>query len=156
MLPGLLALHEIDDRGQVVFHGGVIVARKAVDHDGVIPVTNPRPAPPTRLDLVVSIGPKTLTETGSADEFGRVSSVALGPNQEVFVADRLNREIRAFGLDGTHLRTFGRMGEGPGEFQTLNSLAWAGDRELRSRPRPHRRVVGCGEWLDSDWCDRNP
>ena len=125
------------------------VADFMIDHDGVIPVTNPRPAPPTRLDLVVSIGPKTLTETGSADEFGRVSSVALGPNQEVFVADRLNREIRAFGLDGTHLRTFGRMGEGPGEFQTLNSLAWAGDRLLSFDPDQGRigEWSAAGEWL---------
>ncbi len=105
-----------------------------IDHDSIIPVTNPGPAPPARLDLVVSIGPKTLTDTDSPDEFGRVSSVALGPNQEVFVADRLNREISVFGLDGVHHRTFGRMGEGPGEFQSLNSLAWAGDRLLSFDP----------------------
>ena len=90
-----------------------------IGYEGVTPVTNPGPAPPARLDLVVSIGPKTLTDTGSPDEFGRVSSVALGPDEEVFVADRLNREIRVFGLDGVHHSTFGRMGEGPGEFQSL-------------------------------------
>ena len=119
------------------------------DHDNVIPVTNPGPAPSAHLDLVVSIGPKTLTDTGSPDEFGRVSSVALGPDEEVFVADRLNREIRVFGLDGIHHRTFGRMGEGPGEFQSLNSLVWAGDRLLSFDPDQGRigEWSAAGEWL---------
>ena len=120
-----------------------------IDHDSVIPVTNPGPAPPARLDLVVSIGPKSLTDTGSPDEFGRVSSVALGPNEEVFVADRLNREVRVFGLDGVHHRTFGRKGEGPGEFQSLNSLAWSGDRLLAFDPDQGRigQWSATGEWL---------
>ena len=44
---------------------------------GVVHVTNTGTAPPARLDLVVSIGPKTFTQTESPDEFGWVSSVAL-------------------------------------------------------------------------------
>ena len=119
-----------------------------INHDGVIPVINHDPPPAARLDLVVSIGPKTLTDTGSPDEFGRVSSVALGPNEEVFVADDLNHEVKVFGLDGAHLRTFGREGEGPGEFQTLNSLVWSGDRVLTFDPDQGR----IGEWsLEGEW-----
>ena len=120
-----------------------------IGHEGVTPVTNTGPPPPARLDLVVSIGPKTLTDTGSPNEFGRVTSVALGPDEEVFVADGLNREVRVFRLDGTHLRTFGREGEGPGEFQSLNSLAWAGDRLLSFDPGQGRigEWSAGGEWL---------
>ena len=120
-----------------------------IGHEGVTPVTNTGPPPPARLDLVVSIGPKTLTDTGSPDEFGRVTSVALGPDEEVFAADGLNREVRVFRLDGTHLRTFGREGEGPGEFQSLNSLAWAGDRLLSFDPDQGRigEWSAGGEWL---------
>ena len=111
-------------------------------YNDIIPVTNTGPPPSARLDLVVSIGPKTLTDTGSPDEFGGVTSVALGPDEEVFVADGLNREVRVFGLDGAHLRTFGREGEGPGEFQGIYSLAWAGDRLLTFDPEQGR----IGEW----------
>ena len=97
---------------------------------GVVHVTNTGDPPPARLTLVVSIGPKNLTETGSPDEFGRVSSVALGPGEAVFVADQQNSEVRVFGTDGAHRRTFGREGEGPGEFRNIHSLAWVGDRLL--------------------------
>ena len=119
-----------------------------INYDGVIPVTNIGPPPPARLDLVVSIGPKTLTDTGSPEEFGSVTSVALGPGGEIFVADGRNREVRVFGLDGAHRRTFGREGEGPGEFQSLNSLAWAGDRLLSFDPEQGR----IGEWsAEGEW-----
>ena len=119
-----------------------------LSYEGVTPVSNTGTPPPARLDLVVSIGPKTLTDTGSPDEFGGVSSVALGPGEEVYVADARNREVRVFGLDGSHRRTFGREGEGPGEFRSLQSLAWTGDRLLTFDPAQAR----IGEWSpDGEW-----
>ena len=115
---------------------------------GVIHVTNTGTPPAARLVPVVSIGPKTLTDTGSPDEFGGVNSVALGPDGDVYVADARNFEVRVFGLDGAHRRTFGREGEGPGEFQALSSLAWAGDRLLTYDPMLGR----VGEWSsEGDW-----
>ena len=116
---------------------------------GVVHVTNTGSPPPARLVPVVSIGPKTLTETGSPDEFGGVSSVALGPDGDVYVADGRNFEVRVFGLDGAHRRTFGREGEGPGEFQALSSLAWAGNMLLTMDPMLGRvgEWSGEGEWL---------
>ena len=116
---------------------------------GVVHVTNTGTPPPARLAPVVSIGPKTLAETGSPDEFGGVTSVALGPDGEVYVADGRNFEVRVFGLNGAHRRTFGREGEGPGEFQALSSLAWAGDLLLTMDPMLGRvgEWSGAGEWL---------
>lgn len=117
--------------------------------DGVVHVTNTGTPPPARLVPVVSIGPRTLTDTGSPDEFGGVNSVALGPDGNVYVADGRNFEVRVFGLDGAHRRTFGREGEGPGEFQRLSSLAWAGDRLLTFDPMLGRvgEWSAAGEWL---------
>ena len=97
---------------------------------GVIRVTNTGTPPEWQLTPVVSIGPKSLTDAASPDEFGSVPSAALGPNGALFVADNLNHEVRVFGLDGAHRRTFGRFGEGPGEFSGLYSVAWVGDRLL--------------------------
>ena len=115
---------------------------------GTVHVTNTGTPPPARLVPVVSIGPKTLTDAGSPDEFGGVTSVALAPNREVFVADARNFEVRVFGLDGEHRRTFGREGEGPGEFRNLSSLAWAGDRLLTYDPTVGR----VGEWsAEGEW-----
>lgn len=106
--------------------------------NGVIHVTNTGTAPPARLVPVVSVGPRTLADTGSPEEFGGVNSVALGPDGEVFVADGRNFEVRVFGLDGSHRRTFGQEGEGPGEFSALYSLAWVGDRLLTLDPAQGR------------------
>ncbi|MDE2793504.1 MAG: 6-bladed beta-propeller [Gemmatimonadota bacterium] len=116
---------------------------------GIIHVTNAGTPPEWRLAPVVSIGPTSVTEQETPEEFGHVSSAALGPEGTVFVADAANREIRVFGLDGTHLRTFGRQGEGPGEFQSIYSIAWVGDRLLTFDP-PLGRIgefSAEGEWL---------
>ena len=114
--------------------------------DGVIRVTNTGTPPEWQLVQVVSIGPKSLTDQGSPDEFGRVSSASMGPDGEVFVADAQYDEIRVFGLDGVHRRTFGRNGEGPGEFSGLYSVAWTGGPAPHSGPTPwaRRGVFGAG------------
>lgn len=102
--------------------------------NGVVHVTTTGTPPQWRLTPVVSIGPKSVQEQETPDEFGRVSAIALGPGGTVFVADAGNHEIRVFGLDGEHLRTFGRGGEGPGEFASIYSVAWVGNRLLAYDP----------------------
>lgn len=116
---------------------------------GVVHVTNTGTPPEWRLVPAVSIGPKTLTDEGAPEEFGGVTAVALGPEGNVFVADAQNREIRVFGLDGVHRRTFGRDGEGPGEFRSIYSIAWVGDRLLTYDPHLGRigEFSAAGEWL---------
>ena len=148
-IPPLTALTLIAVLGAACAQDGAPAADFMSNYDGAISVTNTGPPPLARLELIVSIGPKTLTDTGSPDEFGRVSSVVLGPDDEVYVADDLNREVKVFGLDGVHRRTFGREGEGPGEFRSLNSLAWAGDRLLSFDPEQGRigEWSAAGEWL---------
>ncbi len=116
---------------------------------GVVHVANNGTPPAWRLVPVVSIGPKTLADEGGPEEFGRVTAVALGPDGNVFVADTRNHEVRVFGLDGSHRRTFGREGEGPGEFRSIYSIAWVGDRLLTFDPPLGRlgEFSADGEWL---------
>ncbi len=42
-----------------------------------------------------------------------------GPNGEYFLEDRGNGRIAVFGPDGSFVRSFGRKGEGPGEFRMM-------------------------------------
>ncbi len=116
---------------------------------GIVRVTNTGAPPEWQLVPVVSIGPKSLAETGAPEEFGRVNGAALGPDGTVFVADGRNWEVRVFGLDGVHQHTFGRNGAGPGEFRSLYSVAWVGDRLVTLDPNLGRigEFSAQGEWL---------
>ncbi len=99
---------------------------------GVVRVVNSGEPPRWQLTLEASIGPRSLAVgDGGPEEFGRATTAVLGPGGEVYVGDSQYLEVRVFGLDGEHRRTFGREGEGPGEFPAhINSLAWVGDRLL--------------------------
>ena len=44
------------------------------------------------------------------------------PTGEVVIANRGTSELRFYGPDGTHRRTLGREGQGPGEFEYLRAL----------------------------------
>jgi len=69
------------------------------------------PAP----DLVIG-------EDGTREgEFDRIAAVLALPGEEIAVVDGGHREIRVFSTTGSHQRTLGRQGEGPGEF---NGIAW--------------------------------
>jgi hypothetical protein len=46
-----------------------------------------------------------------------------GADANVIVADARNAEIRVFDISGTHLKTLGRRGEGPGEFDWITNLS---------------------------------
>ncbi len=116
-----------------------------------IRVSNSGAAPEWNLALVASIGPGPDMGEATPGDFGEAVSVALGPGEdEVYVADRQNCEMRVFGLDGTHRRTFGRCGEGPGEFTPFfYSIAWTGDKLLAFDFGGSRigEFTAEGEWL---------
>ena len=49
--------------------------------------------------------------------FGNVVSVAMGPDGTIYVMDRQVPALRVYNSDGTYRTTFGRGGEGPGEYE---------------------------------------
>ncbi|MCY4573111.1 MAG: 6-bladed beta-propeller [Gemmatimonadetes bacterium] len=61
---------------------------------------------------------------GTCDAFGDVASLAVDGDGRIYVADRQARAIRVFAPQGECVRTFGRSGEGPGEFRWLEGIAW--------------------------------
>ena len=92
---------------------------------GRIVVSNPD-SPPTdagatpTLVEVLRIG----SLDGSCDAFGEVTSIAVDGDGRIYVADRQASEIRVFSPRGECVRTFGRSGEGPGEFRWLAGITW--------------------------------
>lgn len=61
-------------------------------------------------------GPAELT-------FAGISDIAVNSSGEIYIADRRLAEIRKFDKDGKHILTFGRKGQGPGEFQSIRVLS---------------------------------
>lgn len=68
-------------------------------------------------------------EGDSPELFGRVVDLEVDEEGRLYVLESDAGEVRVFGPDGTHLRSFGRRGQGPGELQRPVALAWGpGDR----------------------------
>ena len=54
------------------------------------------------------------------------ASVTLGPNGQIFVIEFNGDRVTVFSGDGDFVRSFGRLGEGPGEFRRPTAMAWDG------------------------------
>lgn len=76
----------------------------------------------------------SLTEelrVGSLDDpdlgFATIGGVAVGPDGLAYVLERQAREVRVYDDRGNRVRTIGRGGEGPGEFDRPFYLGFLGD-----------------------------
>ena len=49
--------------------------------------------------------------------FGGIVSLAMGPDGTIYVMDQQAPALRVYNADGSYLATFGREGEGPGEYR---------------------------------------
>ena len=77
----------------------------------------------------------TLSGSGPPHEFYRARSMKQGPDGSVMIADGSSREVRVFSATGEFLGSFGRRGQGPGEFRNLEAIENAGDTLLALRQR---------------------
>lgn len=78
-------------------------------------------------------------QDGSGPElFGRIRDVAADADGRIHILDYENKESRVFGPAGAHLYSFGREGEGPGEFQYPSQLARFEDGSLMVAGRSGR------------------
>ena len=82
----------------------------------------PRPGPQGVPTLVEAL--RIGSMAGTCDAFGAVNSLAVDGDGRIYVTDRQVNDVRVFSPQGECLRTFGRSGEGPGEFGWLAGIAW--------------------------------
>ena len=90
----------------------------------------------------ISVPPSVRIGEGEAREFAfsRISGLGLDTNGYLYVSDAQEDRVDVFALDGRHLATIGRRGQGPGEFRYPTSLAIspAGDLLVRDQSRLQR------------------
>ena len=78
-------------------------------------------APKIAIELVRTIGNVDTDDENLA--FDSPLDMAVDPTGNTFILDSGNKRIQVFGPDGQYLRTIGRRGQGPGEFESLSSIS---------------------------------
>ena len=112
---------------------GQLPASEARDSGEVRVIDNARPEEGSRLHWV--IGPQPAVSIGDVDGedpylFRYAWDATRLSDGRIIVADRSTSELRVFDSSGTYLTTWGRLGEGPGEFPraSLGDVEpWPGD-----------------------------
>jgi len=107
---------EITATRETLPNGGERVSYAALDTTGA-----PLLTPDLRIGSIEGDGPEV---------FGQVRSIDADSVGNIYVLDFQASEIRVFGPTGSHLRTLGGAGRGPGEMAEANGFAIAGDGTL--------------------------
>lgn len=113
--------------------------------------------PPDEASPLPALSATEVASFGALDGpaeylFGDVTSVAVGPGPVVYVADRIGSTVRAYTIEGRFLGRVAGEGEGPGELQWPNDIAF--DSQGRMYVRDARRITvfarrAGGAWADS-------
>lgn len=90
-------------------------------HDG------PQPADRWFLQKELRIGGRAGR---GVEEFSGMMAFTVDPEGRIYISDRYSQEIRVFDADGTHSHSFGRQGQGPGEFLEASGLNWGPEGHL--------------------------
>lgn len=80
-----------------------------------------------RLSFAGRIGAANASDDAA---FGRVVDVTLDVLGRVWVADDMQKQLKVFERNGTLVRSIGRKGGGPGEFQAIAGFDWSPDGQL--------------------------
>ena len=97
--------------------------------------------------ILLTLGKKGVAGPG-LDEFDAPTEVAIAPNGDIFVADGHtggglaigNARIMKFDKNGKFLKTWGKKGMGPGEFDVLHTLAFDSRGRLFVGDRQNNRI----------------
>ena len=147
---------EFDSSGKLLksFGAGMFVFPHGihVDNDGNVWVTNGLGSD-GKGQQVFKFSPdgKVLMTIGKAgvagdgpDTFNKPSAVAIAPNGDIFIADGhggdSNARILKFDKDGKFIKTWGKKGTGPGEFDIPHCLAFDSKGRLFVCDRNNNRI----------------
>ncbi len=150
------AIVQLDASGKFLktFGAGMFVVPHGLglDRDGNVWVTDAQ-GKDGKGHTVVKFSPDgkvlmTLGKPGVAgatdDTFNQPSDVAVAPNGDIFVADGhggdSNARIVKFSKDGKFIKTWGKKGTGPGEFDVPHGLAFDSQGRLFVADRSNNRI----------------
>ncbi len=92
----------------------------------IVEIPDSMPLPTWSIDTVPETVVGNRHDDPSHDLF-RVRAVARLSDGSIAIASQGSSDIRIFDSSGSHVRTFGRQGRGPGEFSFLTSMVISGD-----------------------------
>jgi DNA-binding beta-propeller fold protein YncE len=91
-------------------------------------------------NLLMTIGTKGVSGTTDTT-FNGPTDVAVAPNGDVFVADgHVNSRIVKFTKDGKFIKTWGKRGTGPGEFNVPHTMFFDSRGRLFVGDRSNKRI----------------
>ena len=106
-------------------------AQATRDSAGIRIVDNARPADGSRLPWRIGVEPAlSIGEVVGEEAYllHRANDATILPDGRIVIANTGSSELRVFDAAGVHLATWGREGEGPGEFTSLAGVEpWPGD-----------------------------
>ena len=93
--------------------------------------------------MLLTLGKAGVKGSGP-DTFNQPSDIVVGANGDIFVSDghggESNARIVKFTKDGRFIKTWGRKGSGPGEFDTPHALAFDSQGRLFVGDRGNSRI----------------
>ena len=121
--------------------------------DGVEYVHNP--AEPLHPEQSVTFEEElTIGEEGESEDVTlyRPRDILVDEMDNIYISDYQDGAIKVFDPDGNYIRSIGKKGEGPGEFQALSAIAFLPDGSLLAfdiRTRRTSLFDGKGEFVSS-------
>lgn len=109
--------------------------------DGVTVVKNP--IEPMYGEDVLSLEEEiTIGKTIKGEEpvFIVLTGIQVDSKGNIYVLDGRARKVKVFDKDGKHIRSFGREGQGPGEFQLANDIVLTPDETIMILDRGNYRL----------------
>jgi len=118
--------------------------QKVETKDGVRIIHNVQPGKwgttsKVRLDPVRIIGDSDTDDENLA--FNMPNDLAEDSRGNIYIADSSNARIQKFTKEGTFVASLGRKGQGPGEFNSIRSLAVDADDRLFAFDASQRRLT---------------